>query len=178
MEPNSTSTSSKPFWKLNRREGRVALVLLAGILVGVVLPERIIVATSNSLDHRIFFKVPVHPSKIEIGDYLLFQLQGEDHKPFIRKSIKENNVLIKKVGCTPGKILTKDADGVFYCHQTQLGKALERDSKGNKLPVFNFNGSVPQGSYFLMGTNPRSFDSRYFGLIHGDEFISQALPLW
>ncbi len=178
METDSTSTNKKPFWKLNRRERSVALVMLAGILIGVSLPSRIIIATSDSLDHRIFFKVPLDPAKIQLGDYLLFTLGAQEGKPYIRRGLKETNILIKKVGCIPGKILTKDAGGVFYCQQNKLGKALEKDSKGNELPVFNFIGPIPLDSYFMMGTNPRSFDSRYFGLIHGNEFISKALPIW
>ncbi len=87
-------------------------------------------------------------------------------------------MFIKKVGCSPGEILTKDAEDTFYCHQTRLGKALEKDSNGKKLPVFKFIGPIPEDSYYMMGTNPRSFDSRYFGLVHAGEFISKALPLW
>lgn len=177
MAMKSTSENRATFWKLNRRERRAALVLLAGIVVGVSLPGRIIVATSDSLDHRIFFKVPV-PARIETGDYLLFRLQGEKHKEHIRKGIRENDVLIKKVGCVPGETLTRDGEGTFYCHQIRLGTALKSDSNGNELPVFSFIGPIPEGSYYMMGTNPQSFDSRYFGLIDADEFISKALPLW
>lgn len=174
---SSTSNNSISFWQLSRRERRLGLILLAGILVGVSLPGRIIVATSDSLDHRIFFKAPV-PARIEIGDYLLFRLQGEEYAGHIRKGIRENDVLIKKVGCVPGRILKKDGEGAFYCHQTRLGTALKRDSEGIELPVFSFTGPIPEGRYYMMGTNPRSFDSRYFGLINAEEFISKALPLW
>ena len=87
-------------------------------------------------------------------------------------------MLIKKVGCLPGGILTKDAEKTFYCHQTKLGTALERDSQGNSLPEFTFIGPIREDSYYMMGTNPRSFDSRYFGLIHGNDFIHKAIPIW
>lgn len=178
MVTNLSSNKKRPFWRLNKREQRVAIVLFAGLLAGLVLPQRIIVATSDSLNHRIFFKIPVDTARIKLGDYLLFHLQEGEHQPFIRQGLKENNVLIKAVGCIPGGFLTKDADGVFYCQQTRLGKALTKDSNGNLLPVFNFTGPIPKGSYFMIGTNPRSFDSRYFGLIHDDAFLSKALPIW
>ena len=173
----SISDNRTPSWQLKRREWRVALVLLAALIVGVLLPQRIIVATSDSLDHRIFFKVPV-PDRIEPGDYLLFRLQGAEHKQHIRQGLKPNDVLIKKVGCVPGNILTRDGEGTFYCDQNTLGRALAKDSKGNEMPVFSFIGAIPEGRYFMMGTSPRSFDSRYFGFIHADEFLSKALPLW
>ena len=178
MVTNSSSNKKRPLWRLNLKEQRIALVLLAGLIAGLVLPQRIIVATSDSLNHRIFFKVPMDTSRIEHGDYLLFQLQGEEHIPFIHKGLKENNILIKEVACIPGDFLTKDDEGVIFCEQTRLGKALKIDSKGNALPIFDFSGPIPKGSYFMMGTNPRSFDSRYFGLIHDDAFLSKALPIW
>ncbi len=178
MVTNSSSNKKRILWRLSKKEQRIALVLLTGLIAGLILPQRIIVATSDSLNHRIFFKVPVETNRIKQGDFLLFELQKEKHTPFIRKGLRENNVLIKEVGCIPGDLLTRDADGVFFCNQTRLGKALTKDSRGNILPVFAFNGLVPQKSYFMIGTDPRSFDSRYFGLIHDDAFLSKALPLW
>ena len=180
METNSTSIRirTKPFWKLSRKEKIVALVVIAALMVGVTLPSRIIVATSDSLDHRVFFKVPIDPRTVEMGDYLLFELEGKIHKSHIRTGIKENNLLIKKVGCVPGMDLSKDAEGTFFCNQFPIGTALQKDSQGLELPIFTFSGEIPKDSYYMMGANPRSFDSRYFGLIHGDAFISKALPLW
>ena len=178
METNSKSNNKKQFWKLSRKERTIALVLLSGLLVGAWLPERLIVATSDSLDHRVFFKVPVDTNKIELGDYLLFKLDDAHEATFIRKGLGDNDVLIKKVGCVPGETLTKDAEKTFYCHQTKLGTALLKDNQGNKLPVFMFTGPIPEDCYYMMGTNPRSFDSRYFGLIHGNDFIHKAIPLW
>lgn len=156
----------------------VVLVLLAGIIAGSWLPERIIVSTSDSLDHRVFFKVMVERTRIEEGDYLLFQLQGAEHLVHVARGLKENDVLIKRVACVPGDLLVKDGEGVFTCNGRELGGALTYDSKGRVLPMFDYNGPIPKDCYFMMGTNPRSYDSRYFGLIHADEFISKALPLW
>ncbi len=178
MAKSSPSDNKRSFWRLSKKEQRITLVLLTGLIAGLILPQRIIVATSDSLDHRIFFKVPVDTARIKRGDYLLFHLQGAEFTPFIHKGLKENNILIKEVCCIPGDQLARDADGVFSCGQMKFGKALQRDSKGNVLPIFDFNGLVPERSYFMIGTNPRSFDSRYFGLIHDDAFISKALPLW
>lgn len=183
MEKNLTSTNQqyqekRPSWQLSRRERAVALVLVAAIITGTSLPGRIIVATSDSLDHRVFFRVPVQPARIERGDYLLFRLQGEAYRPFLRQGIRENDLLIKQVGCTPGALLRRDKAGVFSCDQSRLGQALATNSQGERLPVFAFTGPVPNDSYFMVGTNPRSFDSRYFGFIHGDAFLAQALPIW
>lgn len=178
METNSRSNSKRPFWILSEKEGLVALVLLTGLLIGVWLPERLIIATSDSLEYRVFFKIPANTRRIRQGDYLLFNLDDVHKKTFIRKGLKENNVLIKKVGCVPGETLVKDAKNTFFCQQTALGTAMKKDAQGKELPIFEFYGPIPEDNYYMMGTNPRSFDSRYFGLIHVDDFICRAIPIW
>lgn len=174
----SKSRTKKRFRKLNNREKILAIVVLAALLVGAWLPERIIISTSPSLQYRVFFltKTKIN-KKFETGDYLVFR-----HKDttFIHKGLdQENDRLVKKVGCSPGEILTKDtAKNEYFCEQTSLGTAMTTDSKGRTLPSFQFTGPIPESSYFVVGSNPRSFDSKYFGFVHADEILYKALPLW
>ena len=177
MEKRSESKSreKKPSWKLNSREKTLAIVVLAALLAGAWLPGRLIISTSSSLDHRIFFLTRATDS-ITTGDYLVFR-----HKDtrFVHKGLNQkNDRLVKEVGCCPGGMLSVDSKRTFYCGERELGTALQTDSKGRSLPVFDFTGLVPEGSYFMVGTNPRSFDSRYFGFIHADEILYKALPIW
>ena len=177
MEKKSGSKSreKKLSWTLNNREKTLAIVVLAALLAGAWLPGRLIISTSPSLEHRIFFLTKAKDS-ITTGDYLVFR-----HKDtrFVNKGLdQENDHLVKKVGCGPGEMLSVDTARIFYCGQRELGKALKVDSKGRSLPVFEFASSVPDNSYFMVGTNPRSFDSRYFGFVHADEILYKALPIW
>lgn len=179
MERKSISESSKkrPSEKLTNREKSLALIFLAALLLGLWLPPRIIVATSASLNHRIFFLTKTR-NNIKIGDYLVFRHQDK-MKTFLRHGLnKENDRLIKQAGCSPKEMLTRDENNQFFCGQTPLGKALAKDSQGRSLPQFHFIGPVPDDNYFMVGANPRSFDSRYFGFIHADEILYKALPLW
>jgi len=169
------SSSSRPWWRLNRREQAVAIVFLAFILAGSWLPGRITVATSGSLDHRVFFLLPA-PAKVELGDYLVFHHQGLSQ---VQQGLRgDHNQMIKEVGCLPGDQLTIDAANHFFCNGRSLGQALEADSKGRPLPRFSFTGSVPADKLFMVGTHPRSYDSKYYGFIDGREISHQALPLW
>jgi type IV secretory pathway protease TraF len=59
-----------------------------------------------------------------------------------------------------------------------LGQALAADSQGRPLPQFSFNGPVPVGKLFMVGTHPRSYDSKYYGFIDAHAILYQALPLW
>jgi type IV secretory pathway protease TraF len=176
MKSLSSKKNKRMFRKLSSREKTIALVILAALLVGAWLPARLIVSTSQSLEHRVFFLVPVNTKKIQAGDYLVFIHKD---KKFVNKGLNtENDRLIKKVGCRPGQILTRDADSLFSCNKEELGKALDKDSKGQALPQFEFNGPVPEDNFFMIGSNPRSFDSRYFGFVHADDILYKALPLW
>lgn len=171
----SPSREKELSWKLNNREKTLAIVMLAALLAGSWLPGRLIISTSPSLDHRIFFLTRTKGS-INTGDYLVFR---HNDTRFVRKGLdRKNDRLVKKVGCCPGEMLSVDTARKFHCGQRELGTALETDSKGQSLPVFDYTGPVPDNSYFMVGTNPRSFDSRYFGFIHADEIFYKALPIW
>ena len=175
MAANLNSGSRNRGWRLNRREQVVALVVLASCLLGVWLPGQITVATSGSLDHRVFLLRPV-PARIETGDYLVFR-----HRDLaqVRQGLGANRErMIKRVGCRPGEWLQVDAEQRFACDGRLLGQALATDSQGRPLPRFTHNGPVPAGQLFLVGTHHRSYDSRYFGFVDAHEILHQALPLW
>jgi len=170
----SDNGNKSQFRRLSGREKTLALVVLAALLVGVWMPGRIIVATSASLDHRVFFLVPA--STVKTGDFLVFR---HPDATFVAQGLnRSNNRLIKRVGCSPGENLVTDEERQFFCDGMLLGKALDQDSTGLMLPRFQYSGTVPAGSFFMVGSNPRSFDSKYFGYIHVNEILYKALPLW
>ncbi len=175
MNRTQKSSSSRWHWRLNRREQTVVIVFLAFLLVGSWLPGRITVATSGSLEYRVFFLLPA-PTKVELGDYLVFRHRDISQvQPGLRS---DHDQMIKKVGCLPGDQLVTDEAHNFICNGRLLGQALEADSKGQPLPRFSFNGPIPAGKLFMVGTHPRSYDSKYFGFIDAQEILHKALPLW
>ena len=175
MAENPNSASSRTGWRLDRYEWTVTLVVLASCLLGAWLPGEITVATSASLDHRVFLLRPV-PAQIETNDYLVFRHRDLDQ---VRQGLGANRErMIKRVGCRPGEWLHVDAEHRFTCDGRPLGQALATDSQGQSLPRFTHNGPVPTGQLFLVGTHHRSYDSRYFGFVDAREILHQALPLW
>lgn len=46
-------------------------------------------------------------------------------------------------------------------------------------PVFrgDVDETIPPGHYFMMGTTPQSYDSRYWGYVREDQFRGRAWPL-
>ena len=170
----------KTFSRFSRKE--ISTIILLALTVGglgLLLPGRVNVVVSDSLSHRIFLIFNV-PAKIETGDYLVFKYNN-GHRfldKFIVKSLSDHNMLTKQVGCAPGDVLMVDDDRRFSCNGKPLGQALKTDSSGDVLPLFVFNGVIPQGSYFMIGSNPRSFDSKYFGFVRKNEIFYKAYPIW
>lgn len=37
---------------------------------------------------------------------------------------------------------------------------------------------IPESSFFAMGTHPRSYDSRYWGVVHETEIVGRAIPIY
>jgi len=73
--------------------------------------------------------------------------------------------------CRTGRTIT--VDGI------QMGEALERDSLGRILPVWQGCRVIGDGEIFLMNWEVRdSLDGRYFGPIPADSVIGRAVPLW
>ena len=178
MSTMSSKADARPWWKLNRREQSIALICLSAVLIGAWLPGRIVVSTSPSLTHRIFFKVGFTPDRIQDGDYLAFKIDEKEVQHIRKGKNEKNDIALKRVGCIPGQQLISDTQGLFVCDGQMLGFALDKDSKGEKLPTFRYSGPVPADSYFMVGTNPHSFDSRYIGFLHDKDFLFKALPLW
>lgn len=45
-----------------------------------------------------------------------------------------------------------------------------------KVEQFIFNGVIPKDKFFVMGTHPRSFDSRYWGFV--DRKDIKGVSIW
>ncbi len=95
---------------------------------------------------------------IHTGDYVLFDAQH----PIINNGVRSH--LTKQVVCVEGQQLTFKAD-TFACDGQPLGSVIHNTYDGTPIQVAEFNGVIPEGKVFVMGPHPRSFDSRYLGLL-------------
>lgn len=86
--------------------------------------------------------------------------------------------LLKRVLGLPGQRVcrlrsTITVDGI------EMGEALERDSLGRDLPVWQGCRVIGEHHLFLINWKVRdSLDGRYFGPIPADSVIGRAVPLW
>ena len=155
------SSRSRQVWK-------TVTLMVPALAIGFWLPGHISITLTPSLGHRVFLLTEPENKNFKIGDYLLFHKQLEH---------ADTDNLLKMVGCAPGQqLMVKGRE--YFCAEKYLGHALAHDSKGRKLPQFIFNGAVPADSLFMIGSHPRSYDSKYFGFIHAENVIKKAYPLW
>ena len=149
----------------------VSLAAVSALVFGLLVPERIVVAISPSLDHRIFVVVRgFSPDEIRKGDYVVFTARSH----YIKNGIPSR--LLKKVSCVSGEMIETKARE-YYCDGKYLGMAKSYSLKGEPVDSFAYSGPVPEGMLFVMGNHPDSFDSRYLGFIERRNVESIAHPL-
>jgi signal peptidase I len=113
------------------------------------------------------------PGKKDLNqdDYALFKWIGKDPQS---KGLNDGMILLKRVACGPGQRL-KVTPVQFFC-DGQAGEFLRlKDSKGRPVRPFLYNGIIPPGKYFMIGDNPLSYDSRYWGFIDKNQIVGKVI---
>lgn len=71
--------------------------------------------------------------------------------------------------------------GYVFLHsfngKTQEFRVLKADTRGNVLPLIEPQ-VIPQSKYFVTSPAPKSYDSRYWGLVDSSLVIGKATPIW
>ncbi|MGK7346022.1 MAG: signal peptidase I [Candidatus Nitrospinota bacterium M3_3B_026] len=146
-------------------------IVATAAYTGTFIPGRVIVTTSPSLDHRVFYKRAIGSGDVpRKGDYVIARAKSRyinDGNPFD---------MAKRVACVPGEELRVEGRR-YFCDGAYLGEARTRSLKGEPLKNFVFNGKVPAGNLFLMGDGKDSFDSRYLGFVKVDDVKAIVYPI-
>jgi len=126
---------------------------------------------SASLPDKVFL-VHKNDKEFKQGDTVAFLYNGEKYANY-----QDGKLFAKIATCMPGQLLQKQND-TFFCDGLEIAKAKQVDSKLNKLPVFEYNGTVPKDNYFFTTPHPKSFDSRYFGFVKKEQIIGVARSIF
>lgn len=89
--------------------------------------------------------------------------------------------MMKKILAAHNDIVSVTDDGVMINGTLLPGsQPMEADSMGRPLPRFRvINHRLAPSELLLMSdTNSRSFDARYFGLVHREHIQSLIHPVW
>jgi conjugal transfer pilin signal peptidase TrbI len=166
QELQRSLTGYSPF-----RDRRLWILVAVLSLAGYWICSRLVFSLSPSLSHRVFVldRSGRAPRK---GDYVIFQFSS----PLLEQGKRQR--VIKEVTCASGETLSVDVQNRFsYCNGNYLGMAKLITLKGTTLPLFVFNGRVPEGMLFVSGQHRDSFDSRYWGFLDQGRVEALATPL-
>ena len=150
---------------------KIALVILFCGLIAPSIPEHLHVVTSASIDHRIFYKGDGFITAKD-GDYVTFTMKS----PLIEHGKPVN--VTKKVACRGGDVLSVTDNKEYLCNKAFLKRAIDQTPSGVPLSNFKFTGVIPEGKYFVMGTDRNSFDSRYYGLVDKSDILRKDYPIF
>ncbi len=95
-----------------------------------------------------------------------------------RRYLPEGVPMLKRVLALPGQTVCR-TDRTIAVDGVAMGDALDHDSRGRPLPVWQGCQRIPDGEVFLMNWQSEdSLDGRYFGLLPATTIVGQADPLW
>lgn len=160
------------FLGLSRHYGRYGWIWLSVLLLIVSITHhwKLAYNYTNSLPQTLF-AIHIGQKDVKRGDYISF------YPP--RRATSGNEMpFVKKVVCLPGERIRSYGQQIF-CEDKPVALAKEFSLKG--LPLQKVSDQVlGEDDYFVVGTHPDSFDSRYqnFGPINRCRFIGKAYPIF
>jgi conjugal transfer pilin signal peptidase TrbI len=130
----------------------------------------------NCLPYSVFL-IELGSDQPQRGEYLAFS--SRQMEPFYANG----TAVVKQVAAVPGDRVTVDRAGVSI-NGEHVGELLHLEpgqklwAQGRRLSDVEREEVVPRGHWWMMGTHPRSYDSRYWGFISADQVVGRAIPLW
>lgn len=160
------------FLGISRHYSRYGWMWMLALLIVVVLTHhwKLAYNYTNSLPQTLF-AIHLGQKNIERGDYVAF---------YPPKTATAGNEMpfVKKVVCLPGESIRTYGQQIF-CEDKPVAVAKKVSLKGEPLQKIQ-DQVLGEEDYFVLGTHPDSFDSRYsnFGPINRCRFIGKAYPIF
>ncbi len=121
---------------------------------------------------RVFLIVRSNPDRLWRGDIVAFAADRR-MEPFF----PSGTIVVKYLAAVPGDRVRVDRGGVRV-NGVQVASGLVHAAKLNRHESsFYREEIVPPAHYFVIGTHPKSFDSRYWGLVRQNQLLGKAIPL-
>ncbi|EKF57661.1 putative conjugal transfer protein TraF [Agrobacterium albertimagni AOL15] len=143
----------------------------------IEMPKKLMWNVSASAPIGLYRVVPV--DRIEVTDLAVVMLPDELAR-FLdeRRYLPMDLPLLKRVLALGGTEVCRSGPDII-AYGMRYGQALERDTQGRPLPVWQGCRHVDEGEAFFMNWDaPDSFDSRYFGPLPLTTVVGRAIPLW
>ena len=84
--------------------------------------------------------------------------------------------LLKSVVAVGGDVVTVSDGGVFVNYRKLKNSERLKNIRVQAKNIVDY--TLQNDEFLVMGRSPFSWDSRYFGIVRGNEFISQVVPVF
>lgn len=138
-------------------KAKLVLILIGTYIIMYLLGYKILISNTQSLPYTVFLQTP--NKEFKTGNIITFKYQFKDYFHY-----SKGDNFTKIIGCSQGERIFTIKDE-FYCNGAYLGTAIKQDGRGNIIEKVELNEIIPDGKFFMIGTNPKSYDSKYFGYV-------------
>ena len=131
-------------------------------------------AETRCMPERLYVGYPRSDVPLKAGDVVSFRASNR-----IMLDLMTGKRIAKIVAATAGDHVVSNEKGVWINGKELLQRnalSLEKIAAKNKKPV-NIDKTLETGELFVIGTLPRSFDSRYWGLLPERYVDRKVLPI-
>lgn len=165
-----------------KRREPLPVFLVKGALLSIALVAFYVLALAHyriGIDPQLITSLPYRLWLIDTadetftrGDYVRF-LTDDRHSRFF----SPGTPLVKRIVAVPGDHVVV-TDGVVIVNGRVRTELYLVPALGKPEGAFDRDLIVPERHYWLMGTNPYSYDSRYWGLVGQQQVVGQGYPIW
>lgn len=155
------------------------MIIVAGFLIGAFAFEVVASRYRIGLDLQdrtclpwtVYLIQKDAPLKIARGDIAGFFPKGKMGPTF------EGRLVIKQIAGLPGDTVTVSRDQ-FYINGQHIGPLDLMTRLGKPAGYFDRVEIIPDRHYLFIGTEPRSFDGRYWGYVPLTDIVADVTPIW
>jgi signal peptidase I/conjugal transfer pilin signal peptidase TrbI len=163
-------------FSLTQRAVIALSIMLPFVILCLVTSRRIFYSLTPSLPYTLFWLSPVNAGQeIDLGTYIMFTAP-KSYSVLAGVNLHDSAKAMKQVRCKEGQTLIV-RERKFFCDNFFIGEAKEKTRSGLPLAEFVFNGVIPHGKLFVMGSHRDSYDSRYIGFIERAAVEATGTPL-
>lgn len=169
------------------RKWSLALFWLVGATIllkaySLYVPYGVRYVFTESIPRGLYASVRYDGTALQPGQGVCFRATPREWM-IPRHYFSANETICKYALGVPGDRVVPRGAEVFICHAdkcSSAGKVLAKDGLGrSSVPAFTTETVIPEGQYYFGSTyNPRSFDSRYLGLVSSQAVTVRTYPLW
>ena len=155
----------------------LTLAIFGATFYAILGSEIFFVNVTASLPVGLYLRTP--DRNFQRGDYIIYE-----PAPPVKNILEENGwetdakFFMKTVGGIGGDSYSITETGEFFIGNKRIGKTFSKDGRGKKLPQLRGRFEISKGYVLPIGTNEKSFDGRYTGVIAEEDIKCKVIPIW